>query len=66
MNEKSAGEALRRVPVTQEMVILWSLLSLSTRESAEPHKSVVTEATGLDSVTCELDFQFSHLPSLGA
>lgn len=58
MSGTNACETLRMVPGTQEMDILRSLLSLpvSTRESAEPPKSVVTVVTALDSVLCGLVF----------
>lgn len=64
MNEISAREALRTVPGTQEIAILWSLLSSPTGDSAELHNSVVTVATALDSIMNEFEFQFCHLPSV--
>lgn len=60
MNEISAREALRTVPGTQEIAILWS----PTGDSAELHNSVVTVATALDSIMNEFEFQFCHLPSV--
>lgn len=65
MNEINACEALRTVPGTQEMATFWLLssLSLSTRESAEPHNSVVTVATTLDSVAYGIGIPLLSLTS---
>lgn len=57
MSEVSTCEALRTVPGTQEMAVLWSLL-LSTRESVGPHSSVITVTMALGSIMSEFEFQF--------
>lgn len=56
VNEINVCEALRTVLGTQKMAVSWSLLSLSMRESADSHNSVVTVATTLESIMHRFKF----------